>query len=279
MVFFACNDYAFCFIAMKRTTKATDKKIQGLTCHDDIIYILCFESNVINSFPDIGEVITIQDMKDPRDLVSADNCLYISDYSANSCIWIITLPNKEIKKKVLKGKPYTLSVSFSDDLLVLLEKKKSCWFLEIYKPCHLVCDGKRKRGNKPLSIPLPADIDPRHAVQTSKGSFLILGKVKKDKSYWVREISPAGVLPFDFNFSDNHLYSLKNPIYMAIDEKNRLYVVDYEKNRIFRFDFNNDDAVADIILNCPRRLHYSKKYSKFITGGDVDYSIFSFQTE
>lgn|SRR6218665_2212293 len=148
------------------------KYVRGVTVLRDNIYVLCRPSaKVINvcltrnsSQPQME--MEIPGVKSPVDVESSEKetCLYVSDF-LQKCIWKITRntdgrPNI-IQWLTLDYHPSTLSVS-SDDQLLMVNATLS--ILNIYgSDTQLI-----------LSIRLSEDFrNPRHAVETSTGNFII----------------------------------------------------------------------------------------------------------
>ena len=150
--------------------------LRGVTKLRNEIFILCLIAfkvpHVIGVIEDrrpfrFQRNIEIKTIKEPSDIGSCEkeNCLYVSDFK-EKCVWKITrttdYEHTIIKWLATDYQPRTLSVSSGGQLLMVNDSLST---LMIYGS-----DAELIR-----SIQLPEDMkNPRHAVETSIGNFIIL---------------------------------------------------------------------------------------------------------
>lgn len=218
------------------------------------IYILCKNPSSIvihrdeSPFDCTGEV-SLEDLVAPYDLASSINssCLYLTDCSSN-CVYKMTSPSHEVSRWLGEiGYPHTLSVTSSEDQVLLL-RYESPSRLEIYGP-----DAVQVR-----CIKLPDEIEyPKHAVGTSGGNYIISGKAKGSETWGVFEMNVDGEILHRLTQGSH----LTESYHLAIDLADRVIVADCWNNRLLIIDADLSRSEELLPKNSkglkwPWRLHY-----------------------
>ena len=186
----------------------------GVTWLENKIYTINRRSTTVRTFEDHEpfneeKTIEVEDMTIPTDLVSSkvDRAIFISDiHDENPCLWRIQMPDRIIRRYEIDGLPWKLSITPSDDLLVLAERRDR-YYLDIYRSSDVT---------QLQSILMPTEIkEMYHAVQTTNGNFFIACYDLKLSLYWVyntgygfaiQELSKDGTQflgPFDLQSIDS----------------------------------------------------------------------------
>lgn len=265
-----------------------DEFIYGVTKLRNEIYVLCrtvsAETHVIRVFEDRNpflhrQKIEIKEIEFPWDIGSSDkeNCLYVSD-SDKECFWKITRVTDDdhriITRLRIYDAPFALSVTRDGRLLVVNSRAS---ILMIYGS-----DAKNVQ-----SIRLPKDIDnPRHAVETSIGNFIIIHERMEEgntrsrgrarNALWaVSELTRDGEVVMRSFPSSSKKQTLRNPQYLLLDSDDQAYVADYENSRVILL--GSDLRWKQILcpakeeetrIRRPQRLCYDEDKKQLIVGGD-----------
>lgn len=163
-----------------------------------------------------------------------------------------------------------MSVSCDGQLILIL----ALCSLDVYTSSTFRPEGA---AQKPLLIvQLPSDIkDPRHAVQTPSGYFIILhsleqrcvvSKVTGDGRFVVRRFIPQ-----------NETQRLTDPRYLTLDSNDRVFVSDVTRERVILLNSDLtwipilrpvEDEVNGRLTSGPNRLCYDKAERQLIVDGD-----------
>lgn len=238
-------------ISLNLTATLTDEDrfVTGVATLDNNLYVLSRSPRSIyvyrfheDSSFEFRKEITIPEIKSPRDIAASSlcRCLYVTD-KGNSCIWKISLKKEEedededgnggwfFKGSSTSGarlwlsgvvEPYTLSAS-DDGSVLVMKSGDPLSFLERYGPDGVLIQ----------SVQLPAEVDdPRHAVETTMGSFIVSYGWTGSRTRGVCELSDEGRI---FRCYDSTWQQLTNPHHLATDTENgRVYVADFYNNQI-----------------------------------------------
>lgn len=241
----------------------------------------------------------------PADIVSSEkeHFLYVSDV-LNNCVWKIKIEacgrHEVIKWLTINYTPRTLSVSSEGHLLVFNHYSLS---LMIYGS-----DAALLR-----SVQFPGDIEyPRHTVETSIGTFIILHKwfqpeyTGDPRCRWVvSEVSRDGQMVFCrfVGSKDNAGRLLLNPRYLSLESADRVFVTDAEMGRVILLDSdltlnslclakqeeeeeeytgdvivypysmcNDEEEYTEDVIFYPYSLCYDKREKQLIVGGNFGLS-------
>lgn len=224
-----------------------DHSVMGVTVVDDNIYVLSESLGsvlVYQARDPFGLIkkIGIPEIKSPWDMVgsSESSCLYISDKDT-SCVWKVTLTEVEKEGWFLNERhehlvsrwlcgirdPHTMSLSNDGTMLLLVSGSPP--LLETYDHDSTLIQS--------LELPLDVVEDPRHALETTSGTYIVSFGWSGTKTQGIVELTSDGrVLR-----TNEPLYDwerLKNPHHLAMDAENRVFVADFYNNRVLLLDSN-----------------------------------------
>lgn len=252
-------------------------QIVGVTkLQNTILVISRAPETVIQVFKDqnpfcLQKTIEQSEILWPEDIVSSEKqgCVYISD-KESKCIWKIrskTDHHYEVTNWCNAGFPFTMSVS-SDGQLAMVRSDYLRPVLEIHNSdATLLC-----------SINLPRYIqNPRHAVETSTGSFVILHdwtSISKKVKLCISELTRSGWV-FHHFVPQNDEQQLGVPYQLALDSDDRVLVADHWNYRMILL--NSDLTWNQTCLmkhkndekQRPRRMHYDEMKKQLIVAGNV----------
>ena len=239
--------------------------VNGVTYSENKIYTLLQTPKSLRVYEDqepfaLQKIINIDDVKNPEDLAYSNrsNCLYITDGS-ETCIWKFDLSNDRLTKWLLQiSEPYTLSVSTEGHVLILKESQ-----LELYGPDAYLLH----------RIQLSNEVrQPKHAIQTSTGDFIILHRMLSSSSdLWVvSKVSSDGQVINRYIPSDVW-EKFGQPCHLAYDSvRNRAFVVDLaHKVTLLDGDFRWSQILLSKDthgINLPTRGSYSPQKFQLIIG-------------
>jgi len=143
----------------------------GVTQLHDVVYIVCYDSSTILRFNATTHQrltdIDVKDLRRPCDIVACEQTsqLYVADWQV--CVWGVSADGADIKRWWSKSssdtiKPRTLSVT-STRLLVTSDYDYGTNQL-------LQLDAG---GDELRRVQLSDDMEPRHAVESPTGTFII----------------------------------------------------------------------------------------------------------
>jgi len=212
--------------------------VRGVTQLHDVVYIVCQWSSTIMRFNATTHQrltdIVVKDWSDPWDIVACERTfqLYVTDRL--KCVWRVSSDGEDIKRWLPKSrddtfKPQTLSVTSTRLLLTT---------------CHLLLvttqDPHQLRefdsdGDELRRVQLPHDMEPRHAVESPTGTFIV-GRSKYNKKQGdVVEVNAGGEVLRQF--SGSRLTSLgRYTEHVAIDSHGNIFVADSHNRRILLLD-------------------------------------------
>ena len=235
-----------------------DEKVKGVTILRQEICVLCLNKATSphairvfqnrNPFPLIAN-IDIGLVKDPVDIGSSDdeNFFFVID-SKEKCVWKVERQTGDYHKFLqlpfihFFRWPSTLSVSCDGKQLLMLTH----YSLVVY-------GALRSEEAAQEELKLPSDIiDPRQAVETSSGHFIVLHVLEKDVDVPAGSTEEEKQLIFVVSkvikdedkktkvvlrfIPQNKTQELNRPCYLALDSDDQVFVADEYNNRIILLD-------------------------------------------
>lgn len=194
-------------------------------------YVLCRSPNVLLQYSDQSPFIKIKNIdiskhvKLPQDVVACNtsNCLYVADIGS-SCVWKVELgyPTKVTKWASDVSAPHTVSVNVRNGQVTTFGNQSKS--LRVYSA----------DGNLAHTVSLPGEVKfPQHAVETSKGNFVVSYGDLKGKKHGVCEVSPKGKVTCRY---EHKLEKPNHPTHLAIDADDKVFVADNGNNRVLQLD-------------------------------------------
>ena len=250
--------------------------VRGVTWLENKIYTIHDSSTIVHTFQDHKPFseeapIEIKDMKKPSDMASSkkDRAIFICDWIDNNrCLWRIQMPDRTIRRYEIDGQPWKLSITPSDDLLVMVGRHTGS-SLDIFRSSDVKCL---------QSVPLPTKVQQmEYAVQATNGNFVMTyGDPNILNKHVIIELSKDGtqfLRTFDLHSVDSIPLKTWTPIYIAIGEDGNIFVADSSDNghRVFllnsrlnriEMELNHDRHQIDQ----PWRLCYVQEKHMLIVG-------------
>ena len=267
---------------VKRFEVVEESSVVGVTRLENKIYVIHGKSNKVHvfhqePFEEMKEKeIKIEGMTDPWDISASkvSRTIFISD-NDNRCLWKFHTSNKTVSRWEMDGRPETLSITPSDELLVVVDREDH----------HDLIIFRCLDVNRAQSIPLPSDVKKiAHAVQSTDMTIFIsystkdfpdvfqISELSRDRLRFVRSFSPqlvrlinAATIIRSFNPRSVGWMNMTNwrPSHLAFDEEGNLFVADYIRHRVYWLNSQLTDL--RVILNtykhnlyAPHRLCYFK---------------------
>ena len=171
-----------------------EKRVRGVTWMNDRIYVVCREVNRIfvfsgeKPFNELeAEETIVPRLDSPFDIVSCATIasVVISDCSSNRCVWKVGMPEGLISQFPVSGIPSNMSLSSSDELLVLTERNDNHYLTIIN-----AIDFSHMK-----SIPMPSEVTkPTHILKSSNENFIVLYKKRgsREVEYLISEMTIEG---------------------------------------------------------------------------------------
>jgi hypothetical protein len=258
-----------------RVKEDTDESpVDGVTWFENKIYAVCRGSNQVHVFPDQEpfdefkeEEIKIEGLTQPWDMSASkvSRSMFISD-QGDRCLWRIQMPGGGISRWAIEGKPFTLSIT-SYDALVVVVQRGDRYVLDIF-------DCLEVRLTQ--SILMSEEIrEVLHAVQSSIGNIIISCSTKHIPDvYQISELSTDGSNVIR-NFSPGS-FGLPNidnwkPGYISIGVDGHLIVSDWRHDRVYLLSSHFTDLQIFVyenqqLLYGSRRLCYVPEKQQLIVG-------------
>ena len=201
----------------------------GVTQLHDVVYIVRFDSSTILRFNAITHQqltdIDVKDLRYARDIAACQQAslVYVADY--DDYVWRVSADGADIKRwlpKSLLGtfKPRSLSVTSTRLLVTSLYSRQLMQF--------------DAGGDELRRVQLPDDIDPRHAVESPTGTFIVSHDNTQLKQDQVSEVNMDGKVLRQFTGS--RLSSLGSSSRIAVDSLGNIFVLDADNHRILLLD-------------------------------------------
>ena len=235
-------------------------EISGVTWLENKIYTVSEESSMLQTFQDHEPFneetpIEVKGMKIPTDMVASkiNRAIFICDWEGTedankcSCVWMIQIPDRKTIRCGIDGRPWSLSITPSNDLLVTSGEDYP-QFLNSYKLPEVEW---LKTIHKPTGI-----FRVWHAVQTTNGNFIFTGSnTNFPGRFVISELSMDGThvnRTFDLQSIDSILLKTWVPVHLAIDEDENIFVADVSENGHRVFQLNSRLNRIEMELNHDR---------------------------
>jgi len=203
--------------------------VMGVTQLHDVVYIICNASSTILRFNATTHQrltdIVVEGLRWPWDIVACERTsqLYVDD--SMECVWRVSSDGEDIERWLPKSRddtfePLRLSVT-STRLLVTT--------YHTHQLIQFDSDGDELRR-----VQLPDDMDPRHAVESPTGTFIVSGYNIYTWQVDVVEVNTGGEVLRQF--SGSHLSSLGWTTDVAVDSHGNIFVADEDNVRILLLD-------------------------------------------
>ena len=223
----------------------------GVTRLHDVVYVVCgVSSTIIMRFNATTHQqltgIVVKDLSRPWDIVACERTsqLYVA---GNNCVWRVSSDGTDIKHWLPKSpddtfKPDTLSVTSTRLLVTLLRTRQLRQF---------DADGDELRR-----VQLPYHMEPRHAVESPTGTFIVSLNNTQLKQWQVVEVNTGGVVLRQF--SGSRLTSLDVTPHVAVDSHGNIFVADERNHHILLLD--NHLSLRRVIID-EHQLSYKRPRS------------------
>ena len=214
------------FQLVRKIHIAEEHSVLGVAWLENKIYTTNFLSTMVHTFQDHEPFseetpIEITNIKQSFGMASSktNQAIFICDY--DRWFWRIQIPDRMIRRHKIDGQPRKLSITPSDDLLVMVIRLNR-FYLNIYRSS----DVKQLQ-----SILMPTEIRiMHHAVQTTNGNFVIAcDDPNFPERFLVRELSKDGmqfVQTFDLQSIDSIPLKTWKPFHIAIGEDDNIFFAD-----------------------------------------------------
>jgi hypothetical protein len=236
VILFRCADSSGPLEVVLVECVETDTSVWGIAHLDHNVYVVCKYSNKIDVYAEDTHNRTsysrqpgifLSSKTEATDIIAYEygRCLFVSD-SACGHVWRVTPGDKSKEIWMSEDdslphfKPWTLSI-FADRLLIVVGQG-----LLVAG----VSDKKVKRVN------LPEYVDPFHAMETSRETFLVCYANKDSEIGTIGEFNVNGQLIASYNAGSGNGVSVMWPFYMACAADERIAVVNYETNEVVLLD-------------------------------------------
>ena len=239
--------------------------VYGVTLLHDVVYMVCEQSSEILRFNATTHQrltdINVKDLKDPRDIVACEltSQLYVADL--RKCVRRVSSDGTDIRQHWLPKspddtfKPRSLSVT-STRLLVTSRDTRQLRQFD--------ADGDELRR-----VQLPDHMQPRHAVESPTGTFIVGLYNTQLKQDQVVEVNTGGEVLRQF--SGSRLPSLGFTPHVAVDSHGNIFVADAHNRRILLLD--NHLSLRRVIIDKhqlnyeqPRHLCYREDKGQLLVG-------------
>jgi len=233
----------------------------------DVVYVVRGWSSTISRYDATTHQqltdINLKDLSDPWDIAACERTsqLYVADNW--ECVWRVSSDGLDIKRWLPKSpshtfRPTTLSVTSSRLLVTSRIGRQLRQF-------------DAAGGDELRRVGLPDYMDPRHAVESPTGTFIV-GHFNTQLAQWqVSEVSTEGQVLRQFSGS------LGSPARIAVDRQGNILVADYDKRRILLLDAQL--ALRRVIIDArqrdrrPRRLCYLEQSGQLLIALDLYSSV------
>jgi len=229
----------------------------------DVVFVVCFKSSTILRFNATTHQrltdIVVKDLKDPNDIAACEQTSHVYVAEFMKCIWRVSADGADINHWLPKSpddtfKPYTLSVTSTRLLVTSLDTEQLMQF--------------DADGNELRRVHLPYYMDPRHAVESPTGTFIISHYNTDLMQHQVSEVNTGGEVLRQFTCS--RLSSLGWPEHVAVDSHGNIFVADSDNHRILLLGAHLTlrRVIDERQLNYkqPRRLCYREQSGQLLVG-------------
>jgi len=249
----------------------------------DVVYIVCGGFSTILRFNPILRFnatthqrltdIVVKGLTYPHDIVACKRTsqVYVADVE---CTWRVSSDGADIKRWLPK--------SPSD---IVTPRSLTTRSLSVTSTRLLVSSYNTRQliqfdavGDELRRVQLPDHMDPRHAVESPTGTFIVSHYSKQLHQDQVSEVNTVGEVLRQF--SSSHLLSLGYTPHVAVDSHGNIFVVDFDNRRILLLDaqFTLRRVVVDQhqLNKPPLRLCYKEQSGQLLVGFDVDGGVWVF---
>jgi len=234
-------------------------EVWGVTLLHDVVYMVCGGPSIIRRFNATTREpltdINIKDLRRPCDIVACERTsqLYVAEYDlgffghGNSCVWRVSSDGTDIKHWLPKSPddtfiPTRLSVTSTR---LLVTSRFTCQLRQFD------ADGDELRR-----VQLPYHMEPRHAVESPTGTFIVSLNNTQLKQWQVVEVNTGGVVLRQF--SGSRLTSLDVTPHVAVDSHGNIFVADERNHHILLLD--NHLSLRRVIID-EHQLSYKRPRS------------------
>ena len=213
------------------------------------------------------EEIKIEGMKDPWDISASkvSRSMFLSD-PGNRCLWRVQMSGRGISRWEMNGKPESLSITSSDELIVVVLREDR-YYLDIFSCLDVT---------RTQSISMSTEIDKvQHADQSSNRNIIIIHSTKNFPDvYQISELSIDG-RNFIRTFDPRSVQSMNiknwNPSHLSFDDDGHLFITDLYLNRVYLLSSQLTDPQILLKmykhrLSRPQRLCYVREKQQLIVG-------------
>jgi len=247
--------------------------VRGVTQLHDVVYIVCWQSSAISRFNATTherlEDIVVKDLTSPYDIVACERTsqVYVADNPVHpGCIWRVSSDGAHIRLPKSPSdtlKPQSLSVTSTRLLVTLLEARQLIQFDEV--------------GDELRRVQLPVDMQPRHAVESPTGTFIVSHYNEQLLQHQLSEVNTGGEVLRQF--SGSRLPSLGETSHVAVDSHGNIFVADDDNGCILLLDAQltlRRVVVEKHQLNhkWPDRLYYKEQSGQLLLGSFFDVAVF-----
>ena len=216
-----------------------DGVVRGVTLLHNVVYIVCLGSSSIIRF----DAVTHR---------------RLADITAAGCVWRVSSDGEDVKRLLPKSpsdtiRPYTLSVTSSRLLVTSRDTNQLRQFDTV--------------GDERSRVDLPRDMDPRHAVESLTGTFIVSHYNTQLKQCQVSEVDTGGQVLRQF--SGSHLLPLGYTPHVAVDSQGNIFVADEYRGCLLLLD--SQLALRRVIIDKhqlnykkPQRLCYSEQLGQLL---------------
>ena len=237
----------------------------GVTQVRDIVYRVCNPSSTVifrynaTTRQQLTDIV-VKGLRAPWDIAACERTsqLYVAD--REKCVLRVSADGTDINHWLPKSpddtfKPWTLSVT-STRLLVTSQSTRQLMQFD--------ADGDELRR-----VLLPDDMEPRHAVESPTGTFIVSLYNEQLEQWQVVEVNTGGEVLCQF--SGLGLTSLGFTPHVAVDFHGNIFVADYDNRRILLLDahlFLRRVIIDEHQLNYkqPWRLCYREQSGQLLIG-------------
>jgi len=282
-----CSPHRYQLHLIRRLTYTEQRDVTGVTTLNNKIFVVYNELPFIVVYMSQQPYtrlpnISINGLKDPRDIAAGSRCLYVSD-ERSVAIWRVKAADSKVDQWLSGVKAASVSVTSEEKLVLLVlgdiqgsvKERNATWRGEI----QIYSRGAVKETVIKLSRDITA---PQCVVMTTRKTFVV-----SYGSYWhemnrVCEVDMTGRMLKAFGSTpDDGVGQLNTPGNVSLDDDERIIVADSLNNRVLLL--NKQLLLQRVLVTwhpqlrgdaaCPASLHYDSHSGRLLVGlvtGHVD---------